>query len=181
MPAVIDVNPVKVLFAASTSVPEPSFVRLPLEMAIGLFTVTLPLPPIYKLYVPETALPLGANVNVPESELIRLSAVNVITPAKLLFPDMFLNAPSFEIPVPLNVSASAPILMGLLLMSALNCSAPLGRTITPPSVVPRALLCCALTTPAVIVVRPLNVLAPCKMTLPVPTLVQSPDPAIMPP
>ena len=90
--------------------------------------------------MPVIASPDEANVKVPESELIRLSAVNVIVPAKLLSPEMFLRAPSVEIPVPLKVNVSAPILIAALSTVVDNSSAPLGLTITPASVVPKAAL-----------------------------------------
>ena len=80
--------------------PEPSFVIVPLVVCIIFATETLPIPPnvIAKVF-PEIVAPV--NANVPPSELILVAAPKVISPAKLLFPPMFLNAPPLLIPVPL--------------------------------------------------------------------------------
>jgi hypothetical protein len=62
---------------------------------------------------------------------------------------MFLKAPPELMPVPFNVKASSPIVIPPDNSNA----APL-VTVTPPAVVPRAVLLAALNAPAEIVVRP---------------------------
>ena len=53
------------------NVPDPSFVNVPVLVAIGSATVMLPDPPKVKLKVPVIAFPLATfKVNVSESELI---------------------------------------------------------------------------------------------------------------
>ena len=82
------------------NVPLPSFVTVPDVVCIMFATETLPAPPnvIPKVF-PEIVAP--DNANVPESELILVAAPKVISPAKLLFPPIFLKAPPLLIPVPL--------------------------------------------------------------------------------
>ena len=80
--------------------PEPSFIIVPLVVCIIFETETLPAPPnVMPKVFPEIVAP--DNANVPESELILVAAPIVITPAKLLLPPIFLNAPPSVIPVPL--------------------------------------------------------------------------------
>ena len=66
-----------------------------------------------------------------------------------MFPEIFLKDPPALIPSLFNVNASAPIVILLYNSNA----APLA-TVTPPAVVPSALLWPALNAPAEIVVRP---------------------------
>ena len=81
--------------------PLPSFVSVPVLVAIGSLIVMLPAPPSVRLYVPAIALPAEtSNVSVPESELIRLALCNVIAPAKVLLLTTFRSAPPLETPVP---------------------------------------------------------------------------------
>ena len=53
-------------------------------------------------------------------------------------------------------------------------------TVTPPAIVPKAVLCCALITPAFIATAPVNVLAPVKVNVPVPCFVKAPPILMMP-
>ena len=64
----------------SVNVPEPSFVKVPLPVAMMVLTVVLPLPPIVKLiFVAVIAVVDLLSVSVPLSELIRTAFVdNVI-------------------------------------------------------------------------------------------------------
>ena len=68
---------------------------MPLPVAITSLIVTLPAPPNWRLsLLPVIAFPLATSrVNVPESELIRVVELIVMSPAQLLFPLMFRNAP----------------------------------------------------------------------------------------
>ena len=68
--ALIVVVPLYVLAPASVRVPVPDLVRLPVEVAIGSATETLPVfASNVKLKVPVMALPdAGSSVNVPESD-----------------------------------------------------------------------------------------------------------------
>ena len=82
------------------NVPLPSFVTVPDVVWIMFATETSPAPPnVIAKVSPEIVAP--DNANVPESELILVAAPIVITPAKLLLPPIFLNAPPSVIPVPL--------------------------------------------------------------------------------
>ena len=70
-PASTEVAPVNVLTADNVSVPEPDFVNIPVDVAIGSATTTAA--PVFasnvRLNVPVIALPVdGSNVNVPESD-----------------------------------------------------------------------------------------------------------------
>ncbi len=67
----------------------------------------------------------------------------------MLSPLIFLKAPPELIPSPFNVNASAPIVIPPDNSNAAPCA-----TVTPPAVVPRAVLLDALNAPADIVVAP---------------------------
>ena len=88
------------------NVPDPSFVTVPVVVCIAFATETFPAPPnvIPKVFPKIVAPP---NANVPPSELILVAAPKVISPAKLLFPPIFLNAPPPLIPVPLIDTGSS--------------------------------------------------------------------------
>jgi len=66
-----------------------------------------------------------------------------------LFPEIFLKAPPELIPVPFNVKASAPIVIG-----PDNSNAAPSATVVPDAVVPREVALVALNAPAETVVRP---------------------------
>ena len=66
-----------------------------------------------------------------------------------MFPEIFLKAPPELIPDPFNVKASAPIVI-----PPDNSNAAPAETVTPPAVVPRAVLFDALNTPPATVVSP---------------------------
>ena len=70
MPPEIVVVPLNVLTPDNVNEPEPDFVNVPVNVAIGSTTATSPLfASNVKLYVPVIALPVdGSNVNVPESD-----------------------------------------------------------------------------------------------------------------
>ena len=89
---------------------------------------------------------------------------------------MFLKAPPELIPVPFNVSASAPIEV----FPDNSNAAPL-VTVTPPAVVPRAVMLAALNAPAEIVVKPVYEFPPDKVNIPAPAFVRVvPTPEIIP-
>ena len=94
--------------------------------------------------MPVIALPEAISIVKvePESTWISLLAANVISPDNVLESLTFRIAPLFETPVPLMVMAS-PMLMLLLKLRA----AP-DNIVVVPAVVPKALLCVAFITPA---------------------------------
>ena len=70
MPPEIVVVPLNVLTPDNVNEPEPDFVNVPVDVAIGSATATSPLfASNVKLCVPVIALPVDvSNVNVPESD-----------------------------------------------------------------------------------------------------------------
>ena len=109
VPVEIVVLPVYEFTADKVSIPVPSFVKVPVEVAIGSATVILLDPPNVKLYVPVIAFPEATSREfVPASALILVAAVNVIKPAQELVPEINLSAPPLEIPVPAKDNASVP-------------------------------------------------------------------------
>ena len=85
----------------------------------------------------------------PASDLMRVAAVSVTAPPKLLAPLRFLSAPLPTTPVPARLNDSAPMEMLLFSVKA----APLA-TVVPPTVIPNAVLELATSVPALIVVAP---------------------------
>ena len=71
---------------------------------------------------------------VPVSETILASAVSVIAPAKVLLPEVFLNAPFDDTPVPAISKASAAVVMPPEISSAEPAA-----TVVLPEVEPKAL------------------------------------------
>ena len=94
-------------------------------------------------------VPALLMVRLPESELICEAAPSVISPAKVLSPEMFRKAPAALIPVPLRFRASAPIEIPPESSNA----APLA-TVVPAAVVPREVAFEARRAPALMVVAP---------------------------
>src|SRR4051812_14559505 len=109
-------------------------------------------------------------VSVPAVDPIVLAEPNVIAPAHELVPLTFSSAP-LPPPVPFKVSASAPTAM----VPCISSRAPL-VTLTPPAIVPNAVAFWMLTTPALIVVAPVYVLAPVNVSVPLPDIVSPPVP-----
>ena len=112
VPALIVVAAPKVFVPPKVNTPIPSLIIAPVLIEIASLTVTLPDPPkvILKLEIPVIAFPLATSkVNVPESELILNAEDCVIAPLYVLSPKIFLITPVPLTPVPLTVSASAPI------------------------------------------------------------------------
>jgi hypothetical protein len=70
VPPEIVVAPVNELTADNVNVPEPDFVNVPVDVAIGSATVTSPVfASTVRLNVPEIALPVkGSKVRVPASD-----------------------------------------------------------------------------------------------------------------
>ena len=78
---------------------------------------------------------------------------------------MLRNTPPSLTPDPAMFKASSPIVM-----PPENSRAAPEPTVTPPSVVPRAVLCAALNAPVLTMVAPVYELAPDKISVPVPLL-----------
>lgn len=95
-------------------------------------TVVLPAPEMVRRFPPLVIPPV--RVNVSASETILASAVSVIAPAKVLLPEVLLNAPADEIPVPAISKASAAVVIPPETSSA----AP-AATVVLPVVEPKAL------------------------------------------
>ncbi len=95
-------------------------------------TVVLPAPEMVRTFPPLVTPPV--RVKVPASETILASAVSVIAPAKVLLPDVLLNAPFDETPVPAISKASAAVVI-LLEISRAEPAA----TVVLPDVEPKAL------------------------------------------
>ena len=89
------------------------------------------------------------RVSVFASELMRVSPAKVIAPWYSLLLDMFLRAPPLLMPVPVRLRASAPI----VIPPESSKAAPLD-TVTPPAVVPSAVLLEARKAPALMAVAP---------------------------
>ena len=92
---------------------------------------------------------------------------------------MLRSAPPLLIPVPLNASASAPIVKAPAVPS--NSKAAPDVTLTPPATVPSAVLLAARKAPALIVVRPVYRLAPESTKLPDPAFVRAPEVLVLAP
>jgi hypothetical protein len=109
-------------------------------------------------------------VSVPAVEPIVLAEPSVIAPAHELVP-LTLSIEPLPPPVPFSVSASAPT----AIVPCSSSRAPL-VTLVPAAVVPSAVAFWILTTPALIVVAPVYVLAPDRISVPAPLLVNVPAP-----
>ena len=144
--------------------PAPSLFNAPVVVPITPLISVSAAPLIVKfLAAPSTLAPM---VKVPASVLICASLAKVIAPFHELVPLMLRSAPAPAIPVPFKVSASAPIVM-----PPCNSNAAPFATVTPPAAVPAAVAFCKLSTPAFTFTAPVKVLAPVKMTLPMPDFV----------
>src|SRR4051812_18687314 len=167
-PALTVVAPVYVLAPVNVRVPLPDIVSPPVPLIAAVENVVLPAPATVIRNPPLTTPPVP--VSVPAVDPIVLADPSVITPAQELVPLTFSSAP-VPPPVPFNVSASAPT-------AIVPCSsnrAPL-VTLTPPATVPNAVAFWILTTPALIAVAPVYVLAPVNVSVPLPDIVSPPVP-----
>ena len=100
----------KVFAPLNVSLPEPSFVSVPLVVAIGSATVTSPPPPKVRFAaVPVMALPAATSkVRLPASALMRTPLEPRATAVERLFAPLRLrSAPSELVPVPFRVTALA--------------------------------------------------------------------------
>jgi hypothetical protein len=138
------------VYAPISSVPP--FIFTLLEELSALFIPQLSVPalivvvPVYVFKAFKASVPapfLVRDILVPEitPEIVRLSAstpiaevaVEVIAPCQVLFPEIFLKAPSLETPLPLKVKDSVPTVMPPCI-----CKAAPDETVVAPAVVPRA-------------------------------------------
>jgi hypothetical protein len=94
VPPEIVVAPENVLTADNVSVPEPDFVNVPVEVAIGSATVVLPAPATVSANSPSTPLPDNTSmVSVLASAWIVAALASVTFPANVLLPEVLLIAP----------------------------------------------------------------------------------------
>ena len=150
VPALIVVVPEKVLVASRVNLPAPSLVNVPVVVPITLAIVVSPAPPTVRPKPAPVIVPRFDSVSAPASVLIRALPARVIKPPKPVVPDRLRRAPVLPTPVPLRLSASAPI--DRLLCS---CRAALLATVVPPVVEPSAEAFWIFNTPAETVVVPL--------------------------
>ena len=142
------VAPAKVLATERSSVPEPFIVRVPVpRFKASVLMVTLPAPPMVRFW--SVLLTPPVSVKVPAAEVMLEAVASVIAPPKELSPEILRSAPAEEIPVPLSVSASAPMAMPPCRRS----SAP-EITDVAPAEVPSAVAWAAVSTPTETVVLP---------------------------
>ena len=175
LPALTVVTPVYVLAALSVSVPIPDLVRVPVVVAMTPPTVVLPEPVTVRFWA--VAL-MPAVVSVPASDAtVAPPAPRVIAPDQVLALARLRMAPVAVIPVPMRLVIGSAIVRPV---PSTLIAAP-EATVVAPAVVPRLVAFWTLTTPALIVVRPVYVLAALKVSVPVPDLVSAPAPAAIPP
>lgn len=163
-----DPSPLIVVPFANVTLPEPKAALFP--------TTTVPAkrvnPPLKVLFPERVRLPVPALVRVRAPPLSPIAPDNVIAPAEVPTLELaakvtaplkldapapeLTKAPALEIPVPLIVTASAPIVRPLRSKAAPE------LTVVPPAVVPNAELSPSFTVPALIVVVPPKVFAPLR-------------------
>ena len=138
------------LALVNVSVPLPSLVKPAVPSVIVPGMLMLPLPPkVTAILVGELIALVALSVRVPASLLILVAGVSiVIVPPQVLLPLILRRAPIELTPNPLMVRGNAPTVIPFC-----NCSvAPLVTVVI--ELLPNALLCCILITPAVILVGP---------------------------
>ena len=118
------------LATLSESVPLPDLVNPPRPLIPIVETVVLPAPEIVRRFPALVTPPV--RVKVPASDAIVAAPVSVIAPESVLLPEIFLNAPSEEIPEP-AISKISPTVMLLEI-----CRAAPETTVVLPSVEPNA-------------------------------------------
>ena len=111
------------------------------------------------------------STKVPASDWICEAAAKVIAPPKVLLPVMLRRAPLALMPVPLMVSASAPMLMLPPALLVVSSKAVPSWITVPPAVVPKPALLPTRTAPAVFVRIPIKVLVPLRKRVEAPDLV----------
>ena len=150
----------------------------PVPSATAPWIIVSPGPVTERLKLAADTGPL--SVSDPASDLIRVAAVSVTAPPKLLEPLRFRRAPSAEAPEPepspARLNDSAP--MEMLLLSS---RAALLATVVPPAVLPSAVLELTTSVPALMVVTPVYELSPLRVSVPAAILVTAPDPEMFPP
>ena len=95
-------------------------------------------------------------------------ASSVTAPAMEALPEVTTRAPFEPTPAPLTFKVSAPITVPFVISSV----AP-PATLVPPKVAPSAALLLATKVPTLIVVRPVWVFAPLRISVPAPVLVRA--------
>ena len=134
----------------NVSVPPPSLMKPADPIVIVPGTVMLPLPPkVTPILVGELIALVALSVRVPASLLILVTGVSVVmVPPQVLLPLILRSAPIELTPNPLMVSGNA-----LTVIPPCSCSVALLATVVL-ILLPNALLCCILITPASILVAP---------------------------
>ena len=129
--------------------PVPSLVRLPVVVPITPLIVVLPTPPTVSAWAAPVMPP--ESVKVPPSEFTRGVAPRVMGPDQVLSLARLRSAPARATPVPMRLVMGSAIVRPLPSISM----AAVDATVVPPAAVPRAVLDCRWSTPAVKVVTPL--------------------------
>ena len=164
--------------------PPSAFVSVPAPVPRILVSVPPAAPPNVSPYPEPVIVPALLMVMVPVPPMILLVLPRVINPA-IVEPvdELFIKAPPLVIPVPFNVIGSLAELVNEYPLRSRTAPAV---TDVVPAVVPRgpavdnAEDTPSFNVPALIVVPPVNVLAPERVNVPEPLLVKAPVPLMMP-